>query len=51
MKIKPLGAFRGGLCVCVCVLAVYINFMIFETQTIRIHDSLKLNWVANKPEM
>lgn len=46
MKIKPLGAFRGNLCV-----YVYINFMIFETQTIRIHDSLKLNLVANKPKM
>jgi len=35
MKIKPLGAFRGDLCVCVCVwmLAVFVNFVIFDTET------------------
>jgi len=47
MKITPLGAFRGDLCV--WMLAVFINFMFFETETSDIRDSLKFNCVAKKP--
>jgi len=49
MKIKPVGAFHGDLCV--WMLAVCVNFMIFETETSHIHDSLKFNCVAKKPIM
>lgn len=53
MKIKPLDAFLDDVCVCVCVCVGFflINFMIFETETSHIRDSLKFNCVANKPIM